>query len=156
MIILVINLFMLQKRKLILRKLQSLSRITLLLQQQICYWTTTALLGLRPLSVGTVSFCLFGWPAHWYQNTASGYFHWPGPATMIFSHFMVLIIRTMTMHLRLPGWFELSHVFINIMYLLSLSRVSWNIELNHHRAHIVQKSSLLSVGTCICHDVCSL
>ena len=40
------------------------------------------------------------------------------------------------MHLRLPGWFELSHVFINIMYLLSLSRVSWNIELNHHRAHI--------------------
>ena len=154
MIILVINLFMLQKRKLILRKLQSLSRITLLLQQQICYWTTTALLGLRPLSVGTLSASLVGQLID--QTTASGYFHWPGPATMIFSHFMVLIIRTMTMHLRLPGWFELSHVFINIMYLLSLSRVSWNIELNHHRAHIVQKSSLLSVGTCICHDVCSL
>ena len=61
----------------------------------------------------------------------------------------------MTIYLSLPGWFQLSPVFINIMSLLSLSRMSWYIEINHDPSHTVQHNSLLCVGTYICHRVCS-
>lgn len=60
----------------------------------------------------------------------------------------------MTIYLSLPGWFQLSPVFINITSLLSLCRMSWYIEINHDPSRTVQHNSLCA-GTSICHRVCS-
>lgn len=59
----------------------------------------------------------------------------------------------MTIELDLRGWFRLSHIFINIVSLISLSRMSWCAEISHGPSGTARNCSSLRVGSYKCHPV---